>query len=170
MSSPGLLDCENVELYESKLKALKPQWDILEKMNLTNASKSYSFFDWFCFYKSEVAKTSMIYSVRKDCGFDIKTNVDNNSYVNEFYTNVAENANSQIKSWCNGKSDLATFLQKLEKLIEDQERNYIDAISGVGDTSFSEDYTSMYIGPEWFSYDSIKTKKILKTVLNTPIL
>ena len=48
----------------------------------------------------------------------------------QFITNCAENANSQIKAWCNKKLPLDEFITKIKGLIEAQKYQHIEAISG----------------------------------------
>ena len=48
----------------------------------------------------------------------------------EFITNGAENANSQIKVWCNKKLPINEFITKIKDLIKAQVCQYFKAISG----------------------------------------
>ena len=90
--------------------------------------------------KSETIKCMMLPLTRKACRFTTLNDVNGKGYVPEFYTNEIENVNSQIKFWVNEKLPLDVFIQKMKDLIECQERQYIDAISGTGDFEFAEKF------------------------------
>ena len=95
----------------------------------------------------------MLPSTRKACGFTTLNDVNGKEYVPEFYTNDIENVNSQIKFWVNEKLPLDVFIQKMKDLIECQERQYIDAISGTGDFEFAEKFKYLEIGSAWSYLD-----------------
>ena len=125
----GLADSKSIADFDAKLKSLKSKWDDLEKRNRVPSSTGYSFYEWFIFYKADLMKKSMIREVREFCGIPLITTVSGDM-VEEFTTNVAENANSQIKSWCNQKLPLHEFIKKLQDLVDAQEYQYVEAISG----------------------------------------
>lgn len=75
-------------------------------------------------------KKSMIRKVRELCGLQVVKTASGLVMATEYTTNVAENANSQIKSWCKEKLPLHEFIKKLKGLVDAQEYQYIEAISG----------------------------------------
>ena len=125
----GLADAKSSTEFDANLKSLRFKWDDLEKCNRVPSETGYSFYEWFIFYKAELMKKSMIREVREYCGIPLIKTL-NGDMVEEFTTNVAENANSQIKSWCNQKLPLHEFIKKLQDLVDAQENQYVEAISG----------------------------------------
>ena len=88
----------------------------------------------------------------------------------EFYKNDIENVNSRIKFWVNEKLSLDEFIQKMKDLIECQERQYIDAISGTGDFELAEKFKYLEIGSAWFPMVAKGTNnRHLQQVLNTEV-
>ena len=112
----------------------------------------------------------MLPLTRKACGFTTLNDVNGKGYVPEFYTNDIENVNSQIKFWVNEKLPLDVFIQKMKDLIECQERQYIDAISGTGDFEFAEKFKYLEIGSAWFPMVAKGTNnRHLQQELNTEV-
>ena len=127
-------------------KGVQEKWDSIEKKNSHAKGNQCSFYEWFPHEKIETTKSTMLPSTRKACGFTTLNDVNGKEYVPEFYTNDIENVNSQIKFWVNEKLPLDVFIQKMKDLIECQERQYIDAISGTGDFEFAEKFKYLKIG------------------------
>ena len=141
------------------LKGLQEKWDSIEKKNGHAKGNQYSFYEWFLHEKSETIKCTMLPLTRKACGFTTLNDVSGKGYAPEFYTNDIENVNSQIKFWVNEKLRIDVFTQKMKDLIECQERQYIDAISGTGD-----------FGSAWFPMVAKGTNnRYLQQVLNTEV-
>ena len=92
----------------------------------------------------------MLPSTREVRGFTTSNDVNGKEYVPEFYTSDIANINSQIKFWVNEKLFLDAFIQKIKDLIECQERQYIDDISGTGNFEFVEKFKYFEIGRAWF--------------------
>ena len=88
----------------------------------------------------------MLPSTREVRGFTTSNDVNGKVYVPEFYTSDIANINSQIKFWVNEKLFLDAFIQKIKDLIECQERQYIDDISGTGNFEFVEKFKYFEIG------------------------
>ena len=110
----------------------------------------------------------MLPSTHKACGFTTLDDVNGKEYVPEFYTNDIENVNSQIK--VNEKLPLDVFIQKMKDLIECQERQYIDAISGTGDFEFAEKFKYLEIESAWFPMVAKGTNnRHLQQELNTEV-
>ena len=152
------------------LKGLQENWDSIEKKNGHAKGNQYSFYEWFLHEKSETIKCTMLPLTRKACGFTTLNDVNGKGYVPEFYTNDIENVNSQIKFWVNEKLPLDVFIQKMKDLIECQERQYIDAISGTGDFEFAEKFKYLEIGSAWFPMVAKGTNnRHLQQVLNTEV-
>ena len=100
----------------------------------------------------------MLPLTRKACRFTTLNDVNGKGYVPEFYTNDIENINSQIKFWVNEKLPLDVFIQKMKDLIECQERQYIDTISGTGDFEFAENSSTSKLevrGFQWLPKEQI---------------
>ena len=128
------------------LKGLQEKQDSIEKKN----GNQYSFYEWFLDEMSETIKGTVLPSTHKARGFTALDDVNGKEYVPEFYTNDIEDVHSEIKFWVNGKLPLDVFIQKMKDLIEYQERQYIDAISGTGDFEFAEKFKYLEIGSAWF--------------------
>ena len=65
---------------------------------------------------------------------------------------------------------LDVFIQKMKDLIECQERQYIDAISGTGDFEFAAKFKYLEIGSAWFPMVTKRTSNThLEQVLNTEV-
>ena len=112
----------------------------------------------------------MLPSTRKDCRFTTLNDVNEKEYVPEFYTNDIEYVNSQIKFWVNEKLPLDVFIQKIKDLTECQERQCIDAISGIGDFEFAEKFKYLEIGSAWFPMVAKGTNnRHLQQVFNTEV-
>ena len=92
------------------------------------------------FTKSLKLSKAQCFLTHKVCGFTTLDDVNGKEYVREFYTNDIENVNNQIKFWLNGKFPLNFFIQKMKDLIECQESQYIDTVSGTGDFEFAEKF------------------------------
>ena len=91
-------------------------------------------------------------------------------YVPEFYTNDTENVNSQIKFWVTEKFPLDVFIQKMKDLIECQERQYINAISGTRHFELAEKFKYLEIRRTWFPMvDKGTNNRHLQQVLNTEV-
>ena len=86
----------------------------------------------------------MLRSVREECGLG--------SPPSQLTTNACETANSMLKNQTNYKrSEMFEFLEKLEQLIYEQDREIEQAIIGRGEYELRPQYTSFHV-PEtkWF--------------------
>ena len=128
------------------LKVIQEKWESIEKKNGHAEGNQYSFYERFLHEEFETIKSTLLPSTRKACGFTTLKEVNKP----EFHTNDIENVNSQIKFWVNEKLPLDVFIQKMKDLIECQERQYIDAISGTGDFEFAEKFKYLETGSAWF--------------------
>ena len=68
----------------------------------------------------------MLRCVREACGLPVIYQAKMASiYVLEYTTNVVENANSQIKSWCDAKLPIDQFINNLKELVDAQEYSLV---------------------------------------------
>ena len=118
------------------------------------------FVTWFQNHKAPVVKDSMLRSVREECGLG--------SPPSQFTTNACKTANSMLKNQVNYKrSDMINFLQKLNDLIREQEREVERAIIGRGKYELRPQYQSFHV-PEtkWFAMSTLQREQHLRKFEN----
>lgn len=149
----GLVDSLDITQFDENEQKLFTKW-----RNSENTSKSdiEGFIDWFRRFKSPVVRDSMISCVREECGLG--------SPPMPFTTNASESANFLLKHKVDYKrNELPVFLDKLQELIKEQEREFEKAIIGRGKYELRTQYRSWHI-PEskWFAMNSKQREMHLK--------
>ena len=110
----GLIDASTPDEFEYQLDYLQDKWgDETGQDELV-----VEFFAWFRKYKAEMIKHSMIKEVREQAGLGYPPA--------RFTTNASESLNAVLKAGVQyRKSELPAFIQKLQKLVVDeQEREF----------------------------------------------
>ena len=149
----GLVDSIDTADFDEKEKMLFVKWRNSEH---TSESNIEGFIDWFHRFKSPVVRESMISAVREECGLG--------SPPMPFTTNSSETANYLLKHKVNYKrNELPVFLDKLQQLIKEQEREFEKAVIGRGKYELRSQYRCWYV-PEskWFSMNGKQRELHLK--------
>jgi len=131
----GLVDASDTDDFDAKSENVLTKW---RNSELTSTCDMEGFISWFQAYKALVIRGSMIRSVREECGLG--------SPPAPFTTNASETANYMLKHKVNYKrSELPEFLQKLEELVHEQEREVEKAVIGRGKYELRSHYQSWRI-------------------------
>lgn len=106
--------------------------------------------------KVPVIRGSMIRSVREECGLGCPPA--------PFTTNASETAYYMLKHKVNYKrSELPEFLQKLEELVHEQEREVQKAVIGRGKYELRSHYQSWHTSEmQWFTITTAQREQHLK--------
>lgn len=158
--SEGLVDCKSEEEFSSKLSSLELRWDNIEG---ANPSIQPGFFTWFCTYKVETMKSTMLQPVREEAGLGCPPQT--------FTTNASETVNSILKCHFQHKScQLLEFVSKLKDVVDEQEKEVERAVIGRGKYRFKEQYQHLVISEErWFRMTEQQRRKHLQKVASTAV-
>ena len=157
----GLVDAQDSYAFQEKVKRLVER---LQDASLPSQADMERFVTWFQNHKAPVLQDSMLRSVREECGLG--------SPPSQFTTNACETANSMLKNEVNYKrSDMINFLQKLNNLICEQEREVERAVIGRGKYELRPQYQSFHV-PEtkWFAMSTMQRERHLKKFACASIL
>ena len=114
-------------MHETQMISMQRQ-SLIEKwrhLDMTSASDTEGFLQWFATHKGPVVRASMIRQVREECGLGSPPAV--------FTTNASETANYILEHKVDYKrSDLPEFLKKLGEVIHEQSIEVEKSLIGRG--------------------------------------
>ena len=114
-------------MHETQMILMQRQ-SLIEKwrhLDMTSASDTEGFLQWFATHKGPVVRASMIRQVREECGLGSPPAV--------FTTNASETANYILEHKVDYKrSDLPEFLKKLGEVIHEQSIEVEKSLIGRG--------------------------------------
>ena len=148
----GLADAESELVFVRSLEQVKAKWNNLE-MSCSASNITPQFHAWFCEYKAEDFKKSILPSVRRLAGFK------DSSF---FTTNCSESLNHVIKQEVQWKeSKLPQLIDNLKSVTDDQIRETEKAVIGQGEWRFTEHHSCLMVtNVRWFSQMSDGAKRM----------
>jgi len=140
-------------IFVKSLEQVKARWNNLE-MSCSGSSITPQFHAWFCQYKADDFKKSILPGVRHLAG------LKDSSF---FTTNCSESLNHIIKQKVHWKeSKLPQLIDNLKSITDDQVRETEKAVIGQGEWHFTEHHSSlMVLNVSWFSWMSDGAKKCI---------
>ena len=140
----GLVDCRDIESFNTCLDALKPKWDSLER-NVFEDQKSHdiNFHAWFTKYKADDFRHCTLRSLREDIGLG--------SPPSAYYTNDSESINALLKESLGYKRhQWGIFNEKVKRIVK-QQQEMEKAVISYGEYRLRSQYSFLAISEEkWF--------------------
>ena len=148
----GLADAQSELIFTRSLEQVKAKWNNLE-MSCNTRSIPPQFHTWFCQYKAEDFKKTILPEVRRLAGFKDSA---------FFTTNSSESLNHLIKQEVQWKeSKLPQLIGNLKSIADDQVRETEKAVIGQGEWHFTNLYSSLIVpSVSWFSHMSDSAKNV----------
>ena len=146
----GLLNSENSEEYDRGLAVLTKKW---ESAYSDQHEQMCTFGRWLYKHKDVLTKTSMLKSTRRSAGLgDPPTH---------FTTNASESMNAVLKNKVDyKKSELPVFVDKLQSVIDEQERELERAVIDRGKYKLCEQFKKLEVKEEdWFMKMTLAQRK-----------
>ena len=139
----GLIDASSNEEFDTVLDSMQENWNERE-VPYTPRASSPQFHSWFLNEKAEDFKECMLPDIRRRNGLGNPP---------AFYcTNDNEAANKVLKDEVlYRKSQLPEFVDKMQTMLDAQQKRVIDAIVGEGDFVFVHEFQQFHIGDKWWT-------------------
>ena len=156
----GLIDAKSTEEFDSNLAALKLVWDDREA---SQPGYTPGFHEWFATNKAEDLKSCAIRPIREAAGLG--------SPPEMFTTNASEAVNSVLKSKVDyRRSELHKFVEKMQCLVDEQEKELERAVCRRGKYRFRPAYQHLEVEEvHWFNMTPEMRRKHLQKVHGTTL-